>query len=675
MSYSLRPLALAILLAASATSAWAVPGATVPWTTYEAENMTINGGLILGPPITNASLVSSVINMVQMEASGGEAVELSSTGQYVQLTAQAAANSLVVRYCVPDTANGSGTNYTLSLYQNGVFVQELPVTSQYSWRYGAYPFYNIPSDGSPRNFFDEVRLMGLTINPGDTIRLEKGSADTSAFYIIDLVDLENVASALSAPANSLSITNSTYGAVADGVTDCTTAIQSCINAGASQGKIVWMPPGNYLVSGTLNLPSGAIVQGAGMWYTTLVGNAALYNTTPSRRVTLNGEGNNIQLNDFAITGFLNYRNDNEPNDGLGGSYGTGSSISRLWVEHTKTGAWIVNSSGLVVNSCRFRDTIADGCNIDVGMRGTIVTNCTCRGTGDDCFGIWPATYTSQTYTPGFNVITHCFADVPNLANGGAIYGGVSNTIEDCAFSDIPYGCGLLIAGTFAVGPNIFSGITTAQRCNLNRCGGYDPGWEWRGAVTLCPQLTNISGLNLNHLNISNSLSYAVQIVSPGSSSISGVLSSSTMNLVNISNYGTQVQSNNPPTQTDGVFGVWARSDAYGSLTVSGLTVNGTAITGIPATGSALANQSSGSPQDFAFNFLPEPTLTKVVSGSLLKLSWPANYIGWTLEAQTNMDSGAIGTNWVALPGSTATNQYSTSMGGPAGSVFYRLNDQ
>lgn len=673
MSILLRSIVLSFLLGGLANPVWAVPGASVPWTTYEAENMTINGGIILGPPITNSNVGSPVINMVQMEASGGEAVALTATGQYVQLTAQAAANSIVVRYSVPDTANGTGANYTLSLYQNGNFVQELPVTSMYSWRYGSYPFNNTPSSGSPRNFFDEVRLMGLNINPGDTIRLQKGSTDTATTYVIDLVDLENVAPALTQPANSVSITN--YGAVGNGSTDCTSAIQNCINYASSHGETAWMPAGTYVVSGTLNFPNNTILQGAGMWYTTLLGNASLYNTTPSRRIYLNGAGNNIQLNDFAATGFLNYRNDSEANDGLGGAYGTGSSISRVWIEHTKTGAWIVNSSGLVINGCRFRNTIADGCNIDVGMRGTLVTNCTCRGTGDDCFAIWPATYTSQTYTPGFNVFTHCFADVPNLANGGAIYGGVSNTIQDCAFSDIPYGCGLLIAGTFAVGPNIFSGITTAQRCNLNRCGGYDPGWTWRGAVTICPQLTNITGLNLNHLNISNSLSYAVQIVSPGSSATSGVLSNSSMNLINISNYAVQVQSNNPPSQTDGAFAVWARSDAYGSLTVSGLSINGTPITSVPASGSFMANQSSGSPQDFTFNFLGEPTLTKTISDGTLNLSWPANYIGWTLEAQTNLNGGGLDGSWSAVAGSTTTNQYSAPVGGPPGSVFFRLNDQ
>lgn len=672
MSYSLRQLGIIIFLGASLHSIQASPGANVPWITCEAENMTNSGGTIIGPPAQVADINASVSNTIEMEASGGKAVKLTGTGQYVELTAQSNANAIVVRYCVPDSANGAGTDSTISLYQNGNFVQKLPVTSKYSWRYGNYTFSNNPGDGKPRNFFDEVRLNGLTINAGDTVRIQKNADDTATYCVIDLVDLENVAAALTAPANSLSITS--YGAVGDGATDCTTALQNCINAAKTQGKTVWMPPGTYVITGSINLPSSTTVQGAGMWYSTLLGSASVYNSNSASRITLNGGGNNIHLSDFAIMGRLNYRNDSEPNDGLGGYYGTGSTLSRVWVEHTKTGAWIVNSKGLVVDGCRFRNTIADGINICVGMQSTTVTNCTARGTGDDCFAIWPATYTSQTYTPGFNAITHCTGQAPNLANGGAIYGGVSNRIEDCAFLDMPYGCGILIAGTFPVGANVFSGTTVAQRCDLTRCGGYDPGWLWRAAVTLCPHYLNIAGVNLNHLNITNSLSYAMEIVSPGSSSTVGVLSNSTMNLVNISTYGVQVRPyHSASPYVNGVYGVWARSDAYGSLNVGGLTVNGAAITSMPASGSDMKNQSSGSPvQQFAFNFIPAPSITSAASGSVLQLSWPTNYIGWTLQAQTNAAGGGIGTNWSTVSGSTATNRLSAPIENSNGSVFFRL---
>src|SRR5712671_6505652 len=117
--------AVILTLLASLNSALALGGATVPWTTYEAENMT-NTGTILGPSYAG--------NNVASESSGRQCVQLNATGPYVQFTAQSNANAIVVRYSVPDTANGVGTNYTLSLYTNGIFAAKLPVTSMYSWR-------------------------------------------------------------------------------------------------------------------------------------------------------------------------------------------------------------------------------------------------------------------------------------------------------------------------------------------------------------------------------------------------------------------------------------------------------------------------------------------------------------------------------------------------------------
>jgi hypothetical protein len=670
MSYSLRQLAIIIFLGASLHSVQADPGASVPWTTYDyaAGNMTNGGGAtIIGPPAQLSSINATLTDTIQMEASGGQAVELTGTGQYAELTAQAPANSIVVRYCVPDTSNGVGTNYTITLYTNGVFVQKLPLTSQYTWLYGAYSFSNTPSDGSPRNFFDEVRLNGLTINAGDTVSIQENVDDTAAFYVIDLVDLENVGAPLGAPANPLDVTGAPYNADTNGVIDATATLQSCINAAAGAGETVWMPPGNYLITGTITLPNNTKVQGAGMWYTTLIGSPSLYNTSSSRRVRVNGNGNNIQISDFAITGFLNYRNDGEANDGLGGTYGTGSTISRIWVTHTKTGIWLENANGLVIDSCRLRNTTADGINLNTGMRGTIVTNCTTRSTGDDCFAIWPESG-GYKYVIGLNVFTHCTGQLPFLANGGAIYGAVSNTIEDCAFTDIPYGCGIYIAGTFAIGSgNAFSGTTVAQRCNLTRCGGCDPnGWSWRAALTIAPgsggNFQNVTNVNINHINITNSLCYGVEVLN---SSSSGVVSNVTMNLVNISNYGLQVA---------GVYGVWAGpwkgNNVAGSMNVEGLTVNGNTITSMPASGTDVVNQT---PSTFTFNFIPVPTITPVASGNVLQLLWPANYTGWTLQAQTNAPGDGIGTNWDIVSGST-TNQFSTPMDNTVGSEFFRLID-
>jgi len=621
-------------LVVSLNSALAFSGATVPWITYEAENMT-NTGTILGPSYAG--------NNVTSESSGRQCVHLSTNGAYMQFTAQTTSTAIVVRYSVPDTANGVGTNYTLSLYTNGIFAAKLPMTSMYSWLYGSYPFNNNPGSG-PRNFYDEVRTNGWMINPGDVIKLQKDATDTASFYDIDLVDLENVPPPITNQPNG-SVSVKIYGAVGDGVSDDTSAIQGCISGNAS----TWLPPGNYKVTGLINIPPNKTVQGAGIWYTTLVGDPTLYSSS-SRRVTLNGgvsngNGGNIHLSDIAIVGKLNYRNDSEPNDGIGGSFGTGSTISNMWVEHTKTGAWIVNSQGLVVSNCRFRDTIADGINLVVGMRSCTVTNCTARGTGDDCFPIWPATYTSQAYTPGFNVITHCTGQTPFLANGGAIYGGVGNTIQDCLFQDIPYDCGILIATTFPVGANTFSGTTVVQRCDLIRCGGAGVGAGLQ--ICLNASANGLSGLNLNNLNITNSASDGLSIIGGTGNGPTGTLANAIMSNVNIPNYGLGGGGRN---------GLWARNDAVGSMTVSNSTI---------------VEYRNDSP-NFTFNFVSN-TIPVAVQTSPTGLSFTVDGTPYTTTQVFNWIPNSSHTIATSSPQSGGTGtQYVWSSWSDSGAISHTI---
>jgi hypothetical protein len=63
-----------------------------------------------------------------------------------------------------------------------------------------------------------------------------------------------------------------------------------------------------------------------------------------------------------------------------------------------------------------------------------------------------------------------------------------------------------------------------------------------------------------------------------------------------------------------------------------------------------------------------PVITKVRSGNILTLSWPAGHTGWRLQSQTN---GLTGT-WVDVAGSTATNQVTVPINPANRSVFFRL---
>ena len=552
----------ALLAAPAIVSAAQVPiptpggiGAEMPWTTYQAEAMKTNGK-ILGPTYEPY--------LVETESSGQKCVKLAAAGDYVEFRVTSAANAMVIRYCLPDSPDGGGISSSLRLSRNGRFLRTVPLTSKYTWLYGKYPFTNDPKAGKPRNFYNDARMKDLTFAKGDVIRLQK-SADDASYCIIDLVDLEQIAPALPMPTNSLSIVD--FGADGKGQEDDTEALKRCIAEAAKRHKVVWVPAGDYKLTGDIDMPSNLRIQGAGMWHTTFVGDDELYNQ-PERRVRFKVSGDNIHIADFAIVGKLNYRNDEEPNDGIFGARGENATITRIWVEHTKVGMWFFGCNNVVVDSCRLRNTLADGINLCTDTRNSVVQNCTTRNTGDDCFAMWPTasdpSFPQQASSPGSNVFRHCTGQQPFLANGGAIYGGANNRIENCLFTDIAAGCGILISTTFPTSnesrkiDNNFSGTTLINNCELLRCGGFDHEWGWRGAVQICMDRRSISGLNFNNVTIRDSLSDGFSIVGPGSKKGEGTLSNARLYDVHIPNYGVG---------TKGRHGLWVREDAEGSLTV------------------------------------------------------------------------------------------------------------
>ena len=558
----LQKLSSVLCLLSSVSGAFAA-GADLPWSTYEAEAMKTTG-TVLGPKYAP--------HTVENESSGQRCVQLAAKGDYLEFTATQAANALVFRYSLPDAPEGGGVKSGLNLYVNGKLVRTLALTSRYTHLYGNYPFTNRPADGKPRNFYDELRVKGLALAANDVVRVQK-CADGDPGVIVDLVDLENVAAPGTAPANALSVRD--FGAVGDGLADDTAALRAAVAAAQQQpGKVLWVPAGDYKITGDIVLTAAVTIQGAGMWHTTFVGDEELYGQA-ARRVRFKLAGTGIKLADFAITGRLNYRNDDEANDGLVGAGCVDSTVSRVWVEHTKAGAWIYNGTRLRLEGCRFRNLIADGVNLCVSTNNSVIENCTARGTGDDCFAIWPVAadqgYDGHGIRPGNNVIRRCTGSLPFLANGAAVYGGEDNRVEDCLFTDISTGCGVLISTTFPTSDearkidNNFSGTTVVRDVDLVRCGGWDHSWGWRGSFQLCLDRRSISGLAISNVTIRDSISSGLTVVAPGSAKGQGTLAATRLERVTITKSGL----GDPKAQ-----GLWIRQDAVGSLELVDCHIDG-----------------------------------------------------------------------------------------------------
>jgi hypothetical protein len=69
----------------------------------------------------------------------------------------------------------------------------------------------------------------------------------------------------------------------------------------------------------------------------------------------------------------------------------------------------------------------------------------------------------------------------------------------------------------------------------------------------------------------------------------------------------------------------------------------------------------------------DPTnVTASVSGKTLTISWPADHLGWILQAQTN---GLSAGQWFDLPGTGDTNLVAIPIDPANPAVFYRLSQQ
>lgn len=98
------------------------------------------------------------------------------------------------------------------------------------------------------------------------------------------------------------------------------------------------------------------------------------------------------------------------------------------------------------------------------------------------------------------------------------------------------------------------------------------------------------------------------------------------------------------------------------------------ITPVPGTGLAWQNHLAvdGSIAVVSSVATNPTDLTCTVSGGTLHLSWPANYLGWHLQEQTNLLSIGLSTNWVTIPGSDTITSTNIPINPAIPTVFYRM---
>ncbi|MBB1158300.1 CARDB domain-containing protein [Amycolatopsis dendrobii] len=562
-------------------------GAALPYVEYEAEAAQYQGQLLETDPLRTFGHTNFAT-----ESSGRKSVRLANQGQYVEFTSTNQANSIVVRDSIPDAPGGGGQDATISLYVNGAFVQKLNLSSQHSWLYGTTDdpegLTNTPGADARRLFDESHALLAQSYPAGTKFKLQRDNGDTAAYYVIDLIDLEQVAPALPKPPECTSITD--YGAVPDDGIDDSEAIQRAVTDDQN-GVIscVWIPPGQWrqerkILTDDPNVPNGggqynqigisnATIRGAGMWYSQLY---SLIQPQDAGGINHPHEGNfgfdidkNVQISDLAIFGSGRIRGGDggaEGGVGLNGRFGAGTKISNVWIEHANVGVWVGRdysnipalwgpADGLEFSGMRIRDTYADGINFANGTRNSRVVNSSFRTTGDDSLAVWANQYVKDPSVDiaHDNVFRNNTIQLPWRANGIAVYGGYGNKIENNLVSDTMNYPGIMLATDHD--PLPFSGQTLIANNALYRCGGVFWGEQQKfGAITFFAQGKDIPGIVLRDTEIHDSTYDGIQFKTGG-----GAMPDATISNVQID------KSNNGA-------GILAMSGARGGATLSNVTI-------------------------------------------------------------------------------------------------------
>jgi hypothetical protein len=564
-------------------------GAAVPYVEYEAEAASYQGTLLVADPLRTFGHTNFAT-----ESSGRQSVRLNSTGQFVEFTSANQANSIVVRNSIPDAPNGGGIEATISLYINGTFNRKLTLSSRHSWLYGntdgPEALTNTPQADARRLFDESHALLSSSYPAGTKFRLQRDATDTASFYIVDLIDLEQVAPPSAQPAGCTSITG--YGAVpGDGIDD-TAAIQRAVTDDQN-GVIscVWIPAGQWrqekkiLTDDPLNRGqfnqvgiSDVTIRGAGMWH------SQLYTLTEPHlavgSINHPHEGNfgfdiddNVQISDIAIFGSGRIRGgpDNaEGGVGLNGRFGQGTKITNVWIEHANVGVWVGRDydnipdlwgpgDGLDFSGMRIRNTYADGINFTNGTRNSRVFNSSFRNTGDDSLAVWANRYVKDPSVDiaHDNSFVNNTIQLPWRATGIAVYGGYGNKIENNLIYDTMNYPGIMLATDHD--PLPFSGQTLIANNAIHRGGGvfWNEDQEF-GAITLFAASRDITGVTIRDTEIHDSTYDGIQFKTGGG------------NMPGVAITNVRIDKSNNGA------GILAMSGARGSATLTNVTITNSA---------------------------------------------------------------------------------------------------
>lgn len=401
--------------------------------------------------LKDAEIVNNrTFDTLAYEASDNSYVKVDNKGS-VTFTAKEGADGLTMRYSIKDGDKGE-----VKVYVNGNLMRTFHLDSSSAYQYvdGSNVYDTKATDHSHARFsFDEVHgFFGDHVNPGDTVTIENNGVELA----LDFVELENVPAPIPQPENSISITDSAYGAE-DGK-DSTVAFEKALKAAIEQKKTLYIPVGEFKINKKIDFTAdGLTVTGAGMWYSKL---NFTTNAKGQGGFEIGHNSNRLTFSNFAMTSALTSRydhlDDKAQYKAFAGSFGKDSRIDHMWIEHFECGAWIGDYASigmrytdhLVIENSRIRNNLADGVNFTQGTRNSVVRNSNIRNNGDDSLATFSSSIHTQEYASN-NSFEHNTIELGWRAGGVGIFGGKNHKVTNNLIKDSRGGAGIRVSTVFA----------------------------------------------------------------------------------------------------------------------------------------------------------------------------------------------------------------------------------
>ena len=261
-------------------------------------------------------------------------------------------------------------------------------------------------------------------------------------------------------------------------------------------------------------------------------------------------------------------------------------------------------------------------------------------------------------------VSGVITNVNNLWLGGATANG--------------YGIYTLSGGSIYLGAG---GITTFSGLYAINLGGGTVGAEASWSSPLSMNLTGLNGpVTFNPAG--NTIALSGLLSGNGGLTVTGA---GTLELSGANTYTGDTTVNGGSTLQLDVTGssqgaVYLANGAVLNLNFTGAHVvaaaytNGVALAGGSYNATNLSRFITGGGVLTVVGTIPlTPTsISYSVSGGRLTINWPANYLGWVLQSQTNGLNAGLGTNWVDVAGSADVTSTNLPVNPAIPATFYRL---